>query len=163
PNSGLSGGLQTPPKDCPPHGSLTPPHFPIPALSRHTGVARNIDPDERDARTAGHGSPARAALRGTLPGRRYDVGDPRYRPDGRIGRINLTASAYAALGKDRNSFFTDRKADIRAFFAATELSYDRDWVRFRLSGAWASGDGDPFDDTESGFDAVFENPIFAGA
>ena len=64
---------------------------------------------------------------------------------------------------DRNSFFTDRPADIRAYFAAAELSYDRDWARFRLSGAYASGDGDPYDDTEGGYDAVFENPIFAGA
>ncbi|QYU70167.1 hypothetical protein J4558_08640 [Leptolyngbya sp. 15MV] len=40
---------------------------------------------------------------------------------------------------------------------------DRNWMRFRLSGAWASGDGDPYDDTETGFDAVFENPVFAGA
>jgi len=36
-------------------------------------------------------------------------------------------------------------------------------MRFRLSGAYASGDGDPFDNTEGGFDAIFENPIFAGA
>ena len=36
-------------------------------------------------------------------------------------------------------------------------------MRFRLSGAWASGDGDPYDDVETGYDAVFENPIFAGA
>jgi hypothetical protein len=48
-------------------------------------------------------------------------------------------------------------------FAAAEVSYDRDWMRFRLSGAYASGDGDPYDDTETGYDAVFENPIFAGA
>ena len=36
-------------------------------------------------------------------------------------------------------------------------------MRFRLSGLYASGDGDPYDDTERGFDAIFENPIFAGA
>jgi hypothetical protein len=36
-------------------------------------------------------------------------------------------------------------------------------MRFRLSGAYATGDSDPFDDTEGGFDAVFENPVFAGA
>ena len=28
---------------------------------------------------------------------------------------------------------------------------------------FASGDGDPYDDVERGFDAIFENPIFAGA
>jgi hypothetical protein len=36
-------------------------------------------------------------------------------------------------------------------------------MRFRLSGLYASGDGDPYDKTEGGFDAIFENPIFAGA
>ena len=86
-----------------------------------------------------------------------------YNADGRIGRINLTASAYGAFGEDYNSFFTDREADIRAYFAAAELSYDKDWMRFRVSGAYATGDSDPFDDTEEGFDAVFENPVFAGA
>ncbi|MCS6922256.1 MAG: hypothetical protein NZM07_10155, partial [Elioraea sp.] len=28
---------------------------------------------------------------------------------------------------------------------------------------WASGDRDPYDDKSTGFDAIFENPIFAGA
>jgi hypothetical protein len=98
-----------------------------------------------------------------LRGRDYDVVYLGYNADGRVGRINLTASAYAALGEDRNSFFTDRPADIRAFFGAAEVSYDRDWMRFRLSGAYASGDGDPYDDKETGFDAIFENPLFAGA
>jgi hypothetical protein len=81
----------------------------------------------------------------------------------RIGRINLTASAYYAFGKDKNSFFTSEKADIRAYFGAAELSYDRAWVRFRLSALYASGDGDPYDNKETGFDAIFENPVFAGA
>ena len=36
-------------------------------------------------------------------------------------------------------------------------------MRFRVSGLYASGDRNPFDDKETGFDAVFENPIFAGA
>ncbi len=36
-------------------------------------------------------------------------------------------------------------------------------MRFRLSAAYASGDSDPYDDTEGGFDAIFENPVFAGA
>ena len=28
---------------------------------------------------------------------------------------------------------------------------------------YASGDSDPYDNIETGFDAIFENPIFAGA
>src|SRR3546814_1668864 len=83
--------------------------------------------------------------------------------DGRIGRLNLTGSIYGALGEDRDSFFTSRPAQIRAFFAAAEASVDKDWMRFRLSGLYASGDGDPYDNRENGFDAIFENPVFAGA
>ena len=33
----------------------------------------------------------------------------------------------------------------------------------RGSLAYASGDSDPFDDKSQGYDAIFENPIFAGA
>jgi hypothetical protein len=36
-------------------------------------------------------------------------------------------------------------------------------MRIRLSGLFASGDGDPEDNVERGFDAIFENPQFAGA
>ena len=32
-----------------------------------------------------------------------------------------------------------------------------------LAAAYASGDDDPYDDTETGYDAIFENPVFAGA
>ena len=105
----------------------------------------------------------RPALLGDLRGREYDVTYLGYSADGRIGRINLTASFYAALGEDRNSFFTSKPAKIRAGFGAAELSYDHDWMRFRLSGLYATGDSDPYNDVEGGFDAIFENPIFGGA
>ncbi len=39
---------------------------------------------------------------------------------------------------------------------------DFDWIRVRASALYATGDDDPFDDTDEGFDAIFENPIFAG-
>ena len=32
-----------------------------------------------------------------------------------------------------------------------------------MSALYASGDSNPYDNTESGFDAIFENPVFAGA
>lgn len=73
----------------------------------------------------------RPALLGDLRGRSYDVVYLGYGADGRIGRLNLTASLYAALGRDRNSIFTSRPARIRAGLAAAELSYDQDWMRFR--------------------------------
>src|SRR5690606_14503442 len=39
---------------------------------------------------------------------------------------------------------------------------DRDWMRFRTSFFWASGDDDPSDGRAEGFDAIFPNPNFAG-
>jgi hypothetical protein len=98
-----------------------------------------------------------------LRARDYDVFYLGYNGDGHFGRINLTASAYGAFGWDRNSIFTGRKATIRSFFLAAEPSMDFNWIRVRGSALYASGDGKPFDNHEGGFDAIFENPIFAGA
>ncbi|RZK00452.1 MAG: hypothetical protein EOO76_12685 [Novosphingobium sp.] len=137
--------------------------FLIPSLTSQVTVVYNRNREANDVQIDDNGFPVRPALLGNLRGRDYDVVYLGYNADGRIGRINLTASAYGAFGKDGNSFFTGAKADIRAFFGAAELSYDHDWMRFRLSGLYASGDGDPYDNTETGFDAIFENPIFAGA
>ncbi len=95
--------------------------------------------------------------------RDYDVTYIGYNGDGHIGRLNLTASAYYAFGDESEGLFNGRPSDIRAYFAAAEASVDFDWVRLRVSGLIASGDDDPFDDRSEGFDAIFENPIFAGA
>jgi hypothetical protein len=137
--------------------------FPIPALTSQISVTWNINRERGDIQIDHNGFPVRPALLGDLRGRNYDVVYLGYSTDGRIGRINLTSSLYGALGTDRNSFMTGRKANIRAFFAAAEASYDIDWMRFRFSGLYASGDSDPYDNKEGGFDAIFENPIFAGA
>jgi len=96
-------------------------------------------------------------------GRDYDVVYVGYNVDGHVGRLNLTGSTYGAFGQDRNNIFTDRPADIQAWFAAFEPSYDFDWIRVRGSALWASGDRNPYDNKETGFDAIYENPQFAGA
>jgi len=83
--------------------------------------------------------------------------------DGHIGRLNLTGQVYGAFGRDRNNYLTSEPAKIRAFFGAAELSYDRNWARIRASALYASGDSNPYDNVEKGFDAIFENPQFAGA
>ncbi len=162
-NSGLNAVLQTPRDDFLFIANVYRQDFLIPALTSQITVAYNRNREADDIQIDDNGFPVRPALLGDLRGRDYDVFYLGYNADGRIGRFNITASAYAALGEDRNNFFTSQPADIRAFFGAAEVSYDRDWMRFRLSGAYASGDGDPYDDTETGFDAVFENPVFAGA
>ena len=162
-NSGLNAILRSPRDDFVFVANAYRQDFLIPALTSQVTIVYNMNREADDIQIDTNGFPVRPALLGTLRGREYDVAYLGYNVDGRLGRVNLTGSFYWALGEDRNSFFTDRPADINAQFAAVEASYDRDWMRFRLSGAYASGDSDPYDDKETGFDAIFENPVFAGA
>ena len=162
-NSGLNTIVQRPRKDWLFVANLYRQDFPLPALTSQITVVYNRNREAGDIKIDDNGFPVRPALLGTLRGRNYDVTYLGYSLDGRIGRLGLTGSAYYALGQDRASFFTGEHAKIRAGFAAAELSYDKDWMRFRASALYASGDGNPRDNTEAGFDAVFENPIIAGA
>ncbi len=95
--------------------------------------------------------------------RRFDVAYVGYNGDGHFGRLNLTASLYGVFGHQNKSIFVDKSDQIRAGFAAAEASMDFDWIRPRISVAYASGDKNPYDNKSTGFDSVFENPIFAGA
>jgi hypothetical protein len=161
-NSGLNDITQSPRRDVIFTANLYRQDLPFPGLTSQVSLTYNLN-RERAIHVDDNGFPARPALIGTLRGRAYDVVYLGYSADGRIGRINLTASTYGAFGQNRQNILTGRNASIRAFFAAAEASYDVDWMRFRLSGLYASGDGDPYDNVESGFDAIFENPVFAGA
>jgi hypothetical protein len=137
--------------------------LPFPGLTSQVVVAHNMNREADENHVDKNGFPARPALFGTLRPREYDVTYLGYNADGHVGGFNLTGSLYGAYGSDRNNPFTDREARIRAFFAAVEPSIDFDWIRLRVSAAYASGDSDPYDDTQTGFDAIFENPQFAGA
>ncbi|HRE36552.1 MAG TPA: hypothetical protein PK217_15915, partial [Sphingopyxis terrae] len=162
-NSGLNDITQSPRDDFIFTANLYRQDFPFVGLTSQVSVTYNRNREKNDIQIDHNGFPVRPALLGDLRGREYDVTYLGYSADGRIGRINLTASFYAALGEDRNSFFTSKPAKIRSGFGAAELSYDHDWMRFRLSGLYATGDSDPYNNVEGGFDAIFENPIFGGA
>jgi hypothetical protein len=95
-------------------------------------------------------------------GRDYDVVYLGYNGDGHFGRYNLTTSFYYAVGHETPGTFALGRADISAFFGALEFSRDFDWIRARLSLLYASGDRNPFDRRATGFDAILENPQFAG-
>jgi hypothetical protein len=82
--------------------------------------------------------------------------------DGHIHRLNLSHAFYWVLGEDELNPIAGRFQHINAQMAAAELSYDRDYVRFRTSFFWASGDDDPRDRRAEGFDSIFDNPNFAG-
>ena len=137
--------------------------LPVPGLTSQFTVIYNRNREAGQLHVDKNGFPVRPALIGNIRTRSYDVTYIGYNADGHWGRLNLTASAYGALGKDRNSIFTSKPADIRAFFVAAEPSYDLNWIRVRGSVLYASGDKHPFDNKETGFDAILENPQFAGA
>lgn len=82
--------------------------------------------------------------------------------DGHIGRLNISHAFYQAFGEDGFNGIAQRRVDINAQMAALELSIDKDWLRFKLSGFYASGDDDPRDDTATGFDTIFDRPFFFG-
>lgn len=82
--------------------------------------------------------------------------------NGHINRYNVSHAAYYVTGNDELNPLAGRAQEIHAFMGALELSYDRDWARFRCSYFYASGDSDPNDTQANGFDAIFDNPNFAG-
>lgn len=162
-NSGLNDVTQTPRHDYLLFANVFRQDFPVPGFTSQLSFTHEFDREKNDIHIDKNGFPERPALIGDDRGRDFDVSYIGYSGDGHFDRINLTTSIYGAFGQDRNSIFTDKPADIRAFFAAAEASYDVDWARFRLSGLYASGDKKPYDNKETGFDAIFENPIFAGS
>ncbi len=82
--------------------------------------------------------------------------------DGHINRFNISHAFYWVLGHDTLNPLANQPQDINAQFAAAELSYDRDWVRFRTSGIYASGDGNANNSHATGFDSILDFPNFAG-
>lgn len=81
---------------------------------------------------------------------------------GHIGRINLTHAFYQALGEDTFNPIAGRPVTVNAQMAAVELSYDRDWIRYRVSTFYTSGDANPRDGRARGFDSIEDLPSFAG-
>jgi hypothetical protein len=82
--------------------------------------------------------------------------------DGHIGRLNLSHAFYEVVGHDSFNGLAGRPVDINAQMAALELSYDRDWIRYKASAFYASGDGKATDGTAHGFDSIVDNPNFTG-
>lgn len=136
--------------------------FPVPGHTSQAIVAYNRN-RETGLFYDDNGFLARPVSFGSERPREYDVTYLGYNGDGHFGRLNLTSSLYWALGRESAGPFRDSPGDISAGFAAGEASVDFDWTRVRGTLLWGSGENDPFDDEANGFDAVFENPIIAGA
>lgn len=82
--------------------------------------------------------------------------------DGHIGRLNVTHQFYQALGNESFNEIAGKQVNINAQFAALALTYDQDYIRYRASFMYASGDNKPTDGHANGFDSIFDNPNFAG-
>jgi hypothetical protein len=82
--------------------------------------------------------------------------------NGHFGRLNVNHAFYQALGTDSLNPIAGRSVTINAQMAAGEISVDRDWARYKLSAFYASGDGNPRGGRATGFDAIVDDPMFAG-
>ena len=82
--------------------------------------------------------------------------------DGHIGRLNLSHALYEVVGRDSYNGIAGHAVDIDAQMGALELSYDRDWIRYKASMFYASGDHKATDGTAHGFDSIVDNPNFTG-
>ncbi|HEU4595964.1 MAG TPA: hypothetical protein VFS10_12550 [Pyrinomonadaceae bacterium] len=105
--------------------------------------------DDRGVTVGDRGDKVRAAYLG-------------FHGDGKWGRLNVNHAFYQAFGNDQFNRLAGRETSINAQMAAFEGSIDRDWVRWRGSVFFASGDGDLNDDSANGFDMIQDNPNFAG-
>jgi hypothetical protein len=82
--------------------------------------------------------------------------------NGRIHRLNISHAFYQVLGRDDFNPIAGRAVTINAQMVALEFSVDKDWVRYRGSFLWASGDANPRDGRAGGFDSIVDDPAFAG-
>jgi Carboxypeptidase regulatory-like domain len=81
---------------------------------------------------------------------------------GHIKRLNLTHAFYEAAGEDTFNPIAGRRVTVNAQMAAAEVSLDRDWIRYRVSAFYASGDANPRGGRANGFDSIVDLPNFAG-
>ena len=141
--------------------------FPVPGFTSQIVYALNVDNEANTIHYDKNGFLVIPAQIGDNRGYNYNVSYLGINGDGHLGRFNLTGSGYWATGHLSHNQFSpipnNNGAHINAFFAAAEPSIDFDYVRVRLSGLFQSGDGNPQGGHATGFDSIFENPLFAGS
>ena len=162
-NSGLNDVAATPRRDDVFVANAYRQDFPRLGFTSQATALFNRNREGRGRFFNANGFLERPAILGDERPHDYDVAYLGYSGDGHLGRWNLSCSIYLALGRDERHPLAQRGQSIRAGFAAAELSRDFSWLRVRVSALAQSGDRDPFDGEATGFDAIFENPQFAGA
>ena len=166
-NSGLNAVTQALRRDYVFTANLFHQDFPIEGFTSQVIYLRNDNDEGDEFHYDKNGFLVRPAQIGDGRGYNYHVNYFGVNGDGHLGRINLTTSGYWVTGSishnQLNPNPSNGGARVNGFFAAAEPSIDFDWVRLRLSGLYASGARNPQSGHVGGFDAVFENPQFAGA
>lgn len=109
-----------------------------------------------------NGFPVRPALVGDSRVHAQDAYYLGWTSDGHIGRLNVNHAFYELLGHDEHDPIAGKRITLNGQLAALELSMDFDWMRYKISGFYQSGDSDPGDDRGTGFDSILEDMNFAG-
>jgi hypothetical protein len=162
-NSGLNDVNQKLRRDHVLAANLYRQDFPVLGFTSQATIIHNWNREAGGDYYDNNGFLVRPAVFGDVRPHNYHVTYLGLNGDGHFGRLNVTGSLYAAIGRDKRNPLAQRPVDIQAGFAAFELSRDFSWIRVRGNALLASGDRNPFDGKASGFDAIFENPQFAGA
>ena len=137
--------------------------FPFLGFTSQVTVVGNVNREGDGQHYDTNGFLVRPAVVGESRPHDYRVTYLGYSGDGHWGRWNFSGSFYAVTGHVSHDPIAARPVEVRGGLAAAELSRDFSWVRLRLNLLAQSGDKDPFDNKATGFDAIFENPQFAGA
>jgi hypothetical protein len=87
--------------------------------------------------------------------------------NGHIGRISVNNAFYQAFGRDDYNEipptpFSKNAQHINAQLAALELAYEKDWMTYKISGFYTSGERNLSSGQATGFDAIVPNQQFAG-
>ncbi len=162
-NSGLNDIKQPLRRDHTLLANLYRQDFPVLGFTGQATVLHNWNREAGGDYYDNNGALVRPAVIGDVRPHNYRATYLGLNGDGHFGIYNVTASLYGVLGRDHRNPVAQRPVSIRAGFAAAEVSRDFSWLRVRANALFASGDKNPFDDRATGFDAIFENPQFAGA
>jgi hypothetical protein len=127
-----------------------------------TQFSLHLNKDDGGKHFDDNGFLVRPAPVGSVASRNLSVAYLGWSGSGHFGRLNVSHAFYQALGRDEMNPIAGRRVTVNAQMAAAELSLDRDWLRYRASVFWASGDARPRDARARGFDTIVDAPAFAG-
>ena len=132
----------------------------VPGYTMELSVLASFD--QPDVKYDTNGFLVRPAPVGTVIPHRVDSYYLGWTGDGHLGRWNVSDALYLVTGRDEFNGIAGRPVDILAEMAALEVSCDRDWLRYKASAFFASGDHDSQNGRATGFDSIADNTNFTG-